>query len=349
LRLPLKSPSVAAWLFVAAFLIFSLVAVGGATRLTQSGLSITEWKPISGIIPPMSDDAWTAEFENYKKIPQYSQINAHMSVDDFKGIYWWEWAHRVLARLLGFVYLLPFVWFLIRKEMPKRIIWRSAVAIGMILFQGAVGWWMVASGLTKRVFVAPEMLMAHLSMALILFMWTIWTGLEAGAGENRSRGAPLPWKIAGFALLGVVFLQCMLGALVAGNHAGLLYNDWPLMNGWFMPYVDWSRGAYITLFHDQGWVQFIHRMNAYLLFLFAIGFAMLMGRKCQDDGLKTLAWGVAGAVTVQAVLGIATLWTVVNFWLALTHQLMAIIVLGLSVLLAWKVARADRVFRRGGF
>lgn len=349
MRLPLKSPTVSSWLFLAALTILLLVIVGGGTRLTQSGLSITDWKPIAGILPPGSDAAWAKEFANYQKIPQFSQINAHMTVDEFKGIYWWEWTHRLLGRLIGLVYLLPFIAFLLLSEIPGRIIWRAAVAVGLVGFQGLVGWWMVASGLTKRVFVAPEMLMSHLGMALLLMVWTLWTALETGEGEPRGRGAPFGWRLAGGILVGLVFLQCLLGALVAGNQAGLVYNEWPLMNGYVGPYVDWSRGVGVTLFHDQGLVQFVHRMNAYVLLFYAIGFAVVMSRKCHDDMLKALSAAVAVAVCLQAVLGIATLISVVNFWFALLHQLMAVSILAMATILLWQIARAERVFSKRGF
>ena len=342
-RLPLRSPTVAAWLFFAAFTILVLLVVGGATRLTTSGLSITEWKPISGVIPPGSDAAWAAEFTNYKKIPQYTQLNPHMTVEQFKTIYWWEWSHRLIARLLGVIYLLPFVFFWLMKEIPGRIFWRACVAIGLVAFQGLVGWLMVASGLTKRV------LMFHLGMAFLLLGWTLWTGLEAGEGAPRHRGAPLNWRLAAGAIAGLVYLQCLLGALVAGNQAGLVYNDWPMMNGSFVPYTDWNEGIGTVLLHDQGVVQFMHRMNAYLLWGLAVFFAFMVSRRAQDDGLKGLAWAVAGTATLQAMLGIATLYTVVNFWLALAHQLTAGLLLALSLILAWNVFRAERAFRRGGF
>ena len=344
-RLPLRSPLVATWLFVAAFLIVALVFVGGATRLTESGLSITEWKPISGVIPPMNDQAWAAEFENYKKIPQFSQINPHMQVAEFKGIYWWEWAHRLLARLVGVVYLLGFVAFLVMKEIPARLIWRCGALLGLIVVQGAVGWWMVYSGLSGRVEVAPERLMTHLSLALLLLSCTVWTGFEALDGQKRGRGAPDGWKIATGVLLGLVFVQCMLGALVAGNNAGLIYNDWPLMNGHIFPPVDWAKGVGYSFLHDQGLVQFTHRINAYILLIFATAFALVISRKSNADDLKTLAAVVATSVWIQAALGIATLVTVVSIGFALSHQLVAVILLILAVSLTWKVFRADRSFR----
>ncbi len=344
-RLPLKSPLVAAWLFVAAFLVLALVCVGGATRLTESGLSITEWKPIAGVIPPASDQAWNAEFNNYKKIPQFSQVNPHMELAEFKGIYWWEWTHRLLARLLGAVYLLGFIALLVMREIPGRLIWRCGALIGLIALQGAVGWWMVSSGLAGRVEVAPERLMTHLSLALFLMCATIWTGLEALEGEKRGRGASDGWRWATGFLLTLVFVQCMLGALVAGNRAGLVYNDWPLMNGHLFPPVEWARGIGYSFLHDQGLVQFMHRMNAYLLLIVATAYALVAARKANDDNLKTLAAVLATGVWIQAALGITTLITVVALGFALAHQFVAVCLLAMAVALTWMVARADRVFR----
>jgi cytochrome c oxidase assembly protein subunit 15 len=344
-RLPLKSPLVAAWLFVAAFLVMALVCVGGATRLTESGLSITEWKPIAGVIPPLSEQAWTAEFDNYKKIPQFSQVNPHMELSQFKGIYWWEWAHRLLSRGLGAVYLLGFIALLIMREIPGRLIWRCGGLIVLIGVQGAVGWWMVSSGLAGRVEVAPERLMIHLSLALFLMCVTIWTGLEALEGQKRGRGATDGWRWATGFLLFLVFAQCMLGALVAGNRAGYVYNDWPLMNGHLFPPVEWAKGIGYSFLHDQGLVQFMHRMNAYLLTVVATAYALVAARKANDDNLKTLAATLAASVWVQAALGVVTLVTVVQLGFALTHQFVAVCLLAMTVWLTWMVARADRVFR----
>lgn len=347
-RLPLKSPTVATWLYIAAFVLVVTLIVGGATRLTQSGLSITSWKPIAGVIPPQDLLGWQAEFENYKKIPQFKEINPHMTLGQFKAIYWWEWGHRILARLLGLIYLGGLLFLLWAKEIPKRIIWRCGTLVVLVLMQGAVGWLMVASGLHGRLFVAPEMLMLHLFVALSLLTFTLWTGMEAADGAPRGRGAPGGWRVAAGIMLGLVVLQCLLGALVAGNQAGLVYNTWPDMNGQFLPPVDWSNGA-LAFFRDQTLVQFIHRMNAYVVFLFAWGLAVRVVHKCHDDGLKVHAVVLAGLVTVQAALGIMTLISAVDFHMALAHQFMAIMVVLVAVTLLWRVARADRAFRKTGF
>ncbi len=348
-RLPLKSPTVAAWLYVAAFVLVVTLVVGGATRLTQSGLSITSWKPISGIIPPQDTLAWHAEFETYKKIPQFKEINPHMTLAQFQGIYWWERGHRILARLLGLIYLGGFLFLLWAKEIPKRIVWRCGVLAVLVLLQGAVGWLMVASGLHGRLFVAPEMLMLHLFVALSLLLFTVWTGMEAADGAPRGRGAPGGWRTGAGISLGLIVLQCLLGALVAGNQAGLVYNTWPDMNEQFLPAIDWSQGIGAAFVHDQALVQFMHRMNAYLIFLYTWGFAVFLGPKCQDQGLKVHAVALAALVTVQAALGIMTLKSVVNFHLALGHQFTAIMTVLVAVTFVWRVARADRAFRRSGF
>lgn len=182
-----QNRAVAIWLFACAVLVFAMVVVGGVTRLTGSGLSITEWKPIMGALPPMNAADWNAAFEKYRTIPQYAQVNAGMSLAEFQGIFWWEWAHRLLGRLIGAAFALPFAVFLILRQMPRRLVVRCAVLLALGGLQGLIGWWMVSSGLSERVDVAPERLAVHLGLALLIFMGLIWTGLEAWNGESHSR------------------------------------------------------------------------------------------------------------------------------------------------------------------
>ncbi|MDC7681876.1 COX15/CtaA family protein [Asticcacaulis sp. BYS171W] len=349
MRLPLKSPTVALWLYLIAALVVAIVLVGGATRLTNSGLSITEWKPIHGVIPPLDDAQWSEEFAKYQQIPQYKQVNAHMTVDQFKGIFWWEWAHRMLARLVGVAVLIPFAVFLFLQAIPARLIWRCAAILGLIALQAAVGWWMVYSGLSARVDVAPERLMTHLSMALLVLIACIWTGNEALEGQSRGYGAPGAWRAGALALIVVTFVQAMLGALVAGNDAGLVYGDWPLMGGRIFPYVDYSKGILHALLHDQGMVQVLHRLNAYWLLIGATAYVLWLWRRCLDDGLRLIAGAFGVLIWVQAALGVATLWTNVNMVFGLLHQLGAVLLLILATLMNWKIARADRDFRRRNF
>ena len=329
---------VAVWLFAVAFLVLAMVVVGGATRLTGSGLSITEWKPISGVLPPLSQAAWLAEFHNYQRIPQYRYINQGMTLEAFKSIFWWEWAHRLLGRLLGVVFALPFVVFLALRRLPHRLTWRCVVLFALGGLQGLVGWWMVKSGLEARVTVAPERLATHLGLALILYMALIWTAWEALAGEGRA-SLPSRWRPIAACLLVLVYVQCLLGALVAGNQAGLVYNDWPLMAGRFLPQAYWSAGLR-SLLHSQAAVQFNHRMVAYLLFAAAVAAGVAAARS-RRLGARTrwLFAALAGLVTLQALLGVATLMARAPLGLSAAHQAAAAIVLALATTLAWQVRR----------
>ncbi|MDO8409140.1 MAG: COX15/CtaA family protein [Phenylobacterium sp.] len=334
-----RSTPVALWLSIVAALVLAMVVVGGATRLTDSGLSITEWKPVTGALPPMSDAHWNAEFAKYQEIPQYQLVNRGMTLAEFKTIYWWEWAHRFLGRLVGLVYALPFVYFLVRREIPKRLILRCVGLLALGGLQGAIGWWMVASGLADRVSVAPERLMVHLGLAFILFAALIWTALDAWRGEAR-QPLPSPWSALALGLMGLIFLQILLGALVAGNDAGLVYNDWPLMNGTLFPRDYAGDGLWGTLAHSQGAVQLHHRLGGYALTLAVIWMAISARRtNYVPPPAKRLMMATTHATLLQAVLGIATLILAVPLWLGMLHQLMAAVVLGLATAFAWRIRR----------
>lgn len=334
-----RSRPVAIWLFFVAALVFAMVVVGGATRLTDSGLSITEWKPILGALPPMSDEAWRHSFELYKQIPQYQLVNPNMTLDEFKGIFWWEWAHRFLGRVVGAAFAIPFIVFLIRRDIPRRLVLRCAVMLGLGGLQGLVGWWMVSSGLSERVSVAPERLMTHLGLALLLFVVLIWTALDAWNGAPRVEERS-PWRAWAVAFLGAVYLQSLLGALVAGNDAGLIYNDWPLMNGRFFPADYAGAGFWGTLAHSQAAVQFNHRLFAYALFVGAIAMAVLAwrDRALVIDG-KRAALAVAITVALQAALGVWTLMAAVPISLGVLHQAGAAVLLAVTTMFAWRVRR----------
>jgi cytochrome c oxidase assembly protein subunit 15 len=336
-----RSRPVAYWLALVTALVFVMVVVGGATRLTGSGLSITEWKPVSGVLPPLGPAEWAKDFALYRATPQYRQVNAGMTLAEFRSIFWWEWAHRLLGRLVGVAFAVPFIVLLAMRRIPARMIWRCAILLGLGGLQGLVGWWMVQSGLENRVSVAPERLATHLGLALILYCALIWTAMEAWSGQGRLRAARTgAWPAVALAFLGLVFFQCLLGALVAGNQAGLIDNDWPLMNGDFIP-ADYARaGLWATLAHGQSAVQFNHRMVAYAVVVAAIGLAsaglnsrLLMG---QSRGLALAVGVVAG---MQALLGILTLMTHVPLPLALAHQAGAAILLAVATAMAWRVRR----------
>jgi cytochrome c oxidase assembly protein subunit 15 len=336
-----RSQTVALWLFAVIAVVFCMIVVGGTTRLTGSGLSITEWKPVSGVLPPLSEADWRRGFALYRATPQYRQVNAGMTLAEFKSIFWWEWFHRLLGRLAGLVFALPFFVLLALRQIPARLIWRCAILLALGALQGLVGWWMVQSGLENRVSVAPERLAVHLGLALILFCALIWTAMEAWSGQARSRVANTgAWALAATVFFCAVFFQCLLGALVAGNQAGLIDNDWPLMNGYLFPPDYVKDGLWTTLAHSQAAAQFNHRMMAYAVVIGAVGIAgaglnsrLLMGQS------RGLALAVGLVAVFQALLGVATLMTRVPLPLALGHQAGAAILLALATALAWRVRR----------
>ena len=253
------------WLLAVAALVLAMVVVGGATRLTESGLSITEWQPVAGALPPLSDAQWELQFEKYKAIPQYQALNSGMSLDAFKTIFWWEWTHRLLGRLIGAAFLLPFLWFLARGRVEARLRPRLWMLFGLGALQGAVGWWMVASGLAERVEVSQYRLAFHLTLAGLIYVALLWT---AQGLAPRSPPVPSRLRVSAKLLLGLVLAQIYLGALVAGLRAGLIYNTWPLIDGHLVP------AASQLLFNEPWWrnffenpltVQFDHRLVAYAL------------------------------------------------------------------------------------
>lgn len=334
-----RSRPVAIWLFVVAALVLAMVVVGGATRLTDSGLSITQWKPVTGALPPMSAQDWADEFALYKQIPQYQQVNKGMTLEAFKAIYWWEWSHRLLGRLVGAAFALPFAYFLIRRQLPRRLIVRCAGLFVLGGLQGAVGWWMVASGLVDRVSVAPERLAIHLGLAFALLGALVWTALDAWSGAPRQT-VPSPWMRGAWALIGLIFFQILLGALVAGNDAGFVYNDWPYMNGALFPQDYANGGLWATVAHSQAAVQFNHRIVAYLLTAVGLVMAWVASRsRYLPAEAKLLALVTGGAIVLQALLGVITLVAGVPVWLGMAHQITAAAVLSLAVAFAWRVRR----------
>jgi cytochrome c oxidase assembly protein subunit 15 len=334
-----SSGAIRAWLFAVAALIATMVLVGGATRLTESGLSIVEWKPVTGALPPLSQSEWEQAFQAYKLIPQYRQLNAGMSLSDFKTIFWWEWSHRLLGRVIGAVYLLPFLYFLWRGGMAGELKRRLWLIFGLGALQGAVGWWMVASGLSERVEVSQYRLATHLVLALLIFAAIVWTLRRLGDRPPLQVFSRM--KITSVILVLLTFVQLYLGALVAGLRAGLVYNTWPMIDGGLIPSgarlwfeAPWWR----NLFENTLTVQFEHRMTAYALFLLAALHAIdLLRAKAIRAAINGALWLLA-AVTLQAVLGILTLLNQVPILLALSHQAVAIGVLTLAVLQAERLA-----------
>jgi cytochrome c oxidase assembly protein subunit 15 len=324
--------AVRAWLLAIAGLVLLMVMVGGATRLTESGLSIVEWQLVTGTVPPLSEAQWQAEFDKYKVIPQYRELNRGMSLAEFKTIYWWEWAHRFLGRLIGAVFLLPFVFFLWRGWIEpglRRRLW-AIFALGAM--QGAVGWWMVSSGLVQRTSVSPYRLAFHLTLACAIYAALVWTAQRL-SGRTLLH-APPRLRGAALALLVLVFIQVYVGALVAGLDAGLLYNTWPLIDGALVPDTArllFEEPLWRNLFENALTVQFVHRMVAYFLFALALWHAADVARTLRGGALLTGALALASAVTLQATIGILTLLHQAPLALALLHQTTAMVVLTAAV------------------
>ncbi len=310
------------WLYILAFTILVMVAVGGITRLTDSGLSITSWKPIAGMLPPLSQADWMAEFEAYQQIPEFELQNNWMDIEAFKSIFWWEWGHRFLGRIIGFMFAVPFVVFLVQR----RLNWRLAPSLALLFvlggFQGFLGWWMVSSGLTERVDVSQYRLAAHLGAASLLLAAIIWVARRLRPGRTGDLGAG---NVAALLVLAfLVFLQIILGAFVAGLDAGYGFNTWPLMEGrWIPEGLATLEPIWRNLFENLLTVQFTHRMMAYFILLYVlvwVGVSWLQeGFSGLDSWLKIISLLVVG----QVVLGILTLVYVVPIPLAIGHQALA--------------------------
>jgi cytochrome c oxidase assembly protein subunit 15 len=325
------------WLGFVALLTVAMILVGGATRLTDSGLSITEWQLIVGVIPPLSDADWQEAFEAYKKIPEYTQINPGMNLDAFKAIYWWEWAHRFLGRFIGVVFLVPFVCFWLAGYIPRRLMPRFIGLFVLGGLQGALGWYMVKSGLVDRTDVSQYRLAAHFGTAVLIFGYTVW--LTLGLGEGGRTRAGKPAIVAGLVLL-LVFVQLLAGALVAGIDGGLGFNTWPLMNGAFIPKgLGEASPWYLNLFENPLTVQFDHRMLGYAVVLATILQAAWLAMR----GDRTLAGSaviLAVMSVLQATLGVWTLLLAVPIELGLAHQAGAIIVFAAALYHLWCATHA---------
>jgi cytochrome c oxidase assembly protein subunit 15 len=326
------------WLLAVAALLFAIIAVGGATRLTESGLSIVEWRPVTGVLPPLSLADWQAEFEKYQAIPQYQALNAGMTLDDFKVIYRWEWTHRMIGRLLAATFLLPLLWFLWKGWIGaalQRWLW---LIFGLGAFEGAVGWWMVSSGLAERTEVSQYRLAFHLTLACLIYSATLWTAQRL-AGDAPV-AAPRRARVGAAVLLALVLAQIYLGALVAGLRAGHIYNTWPLIEGRLVP--DASQLFFLApvwrnVFENPMTVQFDHRVLAYVVWLGAIAHAIDMVRTERGGAALRGSLALAAAVTLQAALGIFTLLEGAPLAIALIHQTMAIVVLTVAVVHAQRM------------
>ncbi|WP_231624947.1 COX15/CtaA family protein [Novosphingobium sp. AAP93] len=317
--------ALARWLLVVALMIIAIVVVGGITRLTESGVSITEWKPVSGALPPLTEADWQAEFAKYQQTPQYVLVNgpAGMTLATYKFIFFWEWVHRLLARAIGMAFALPLVWFWLRGQIPAGYKPRLLALLALGALQGAIGWWMVKSGIVNDIKVSHFRLAAHLLVALTTLAGVVWTMLDLHA---LARGEPRA-KLTGFAALalGMLLIQLFYGALLAGMRAGTVagggwfnWDVWPLMQGSFFPAgIEWSLGATHAFFSDPYLVHFIHRWWAWAV----VAVLVVMGRKLRRAGARPVSVAIHSAFGTQIVLGIATVMSGVTIWIAVLHQL----------------------------
>lgn len=334
------------WLLAVAVMIVLMVVLGGLTRLTESGLSITNWRPVTGWLPPLSHAEWQAEFARYKQIPEYKLINNGMDLAGFKGIFWLEYLHRLWGRLIGLAFAIPFVTFLVRRWVDRPLAKRLAVMLALGALQGGIGWWMVSSGLVDRTDVSQYRLAVHLLMALAILSYILWTAVGVLAPPGSARGAD-DRRLGGWALVlaGLVFVTIGAGAFVAGTNAGMSYNTFPLMEGHLVPpgYF-FKQPWWINFFENIATIQFDHRLLATATVLAALAFAVVAWRRGVTGRARTAAALVGGIAATQYALGIATLLSVVWLPVASVHQLGAVLLL-CSVIWCARELRPDRAVR----
>ena len=323
-------PAVVAWLFVNAAMVAAMIVIGGITRLTESGLSMVEWRPLIGWVPPLSEADWTRVFELYKLTPQFQQVNGWMDLEAFKTIFFWEYVHRVWGRLIGIVFALPLAVFLVAGRIERNRLPRLLFLLALGGLQGAIGWWMVTSGLADQAMVSPYRLATHLSMAFLILGLLIWTALEIRAADHPTPGtSDRAVRIGAGHLLALIALTIVAGAFVAGNDAGLDYNTFPLMDGRFVPDGYWDLGV-AGLIENVATVQFNHRWIAMTTAALTLGFA-IWARPRIPDGAKLPVTLLGAMVVLQAGIGIVTLLAVVPVWLGALHQGGAVVLFSLAV------------------
>ncbi|MEK9670892.1 MAG: COX15/CtaA family protein [Rhodospirillaceae bacterium] len=316
---------VAVWLFVIAVMIFAMVVLGGVTRLTESGLSMVDWRPVTGWLPPMGEAAWQKVFDAYRTSPEYKRVNAGMSLDDFKGIFWLEYLHRLFGRVIGLAFFFPFVFFLSTGRLRGGLRWKCGAMFVLGGLQGGLGWYMVKSGLVDQPDVSQYRLAAHLGLALVIYLYVLWTAFGIVQHRSGHGGGPAGTRAA--AVLALVFLTVISGAFVAGLNAGLIYDTFPLMGGQLVPPEAFGLEQFHqNLFEDRATVQFDHRVLAMTTVAAVLAFWLGI-RRSGNPGLRRAGGVALAAVAVQAGLGISTLVNGVPLVLAALHQAGAVVLL----------------------
>ena len=338
-KAPAPDKGVGIWLLGIAVLIALIVIVGGLTRLTESGLSITEWRPVTGMLPPLSDAAWEAEFAKYRGTTQYALLNEGMGLAGFKTIYWWEWGHRFLGRVIGFVFLFPFVYFLAKKRITGKLAARLAVIFALGAAQGALGWWMVQSGLADRVSVSQHRLAAHLGLAFLLFGYVFWTALEVFAAPRTRRVSLARFRPFACLLSALVFFQILLGAIVAGLDAGLAFPTWPTFGGnWVPPGLYSLAPWWANHFDNPAMTHFQHRNIGYVIAVLAIWLFVALLRAAPEKPVRIAAIHLAVFTLAQVLLGIITVITLVALPIAALHQFFALALFGAGLWLVYTLS-----------
>ena len=338
---PLPAPrpmSLSNWLFAVAALVLLMIVVGGITRLTESGLSITRWEPVSGAIPPLGEEAWQAEFDLYRQSPQYQQVNTGMTLSEFKNIYFWEYVHRLLGRLIGLAFALPLLWFAAKRAIPRGYGWKLVALLALGGLQGAIGWWMVASGLVDRPEVSHLRLAVHLLTAFTIFGALVWVAMDLRrlAADGDARPARMP--TLAIWVLSLLALQMLFGAYVAGLEAGYAYSSWPRMGDeWFPSDAPMLEPLLRNFVDNPIMVQFVHRWFA---FVFAAA-TLLLASRALARGLRLEGAALILAVVVQILLGIFTLLTGVDIHVATAHQGMAALLLAAVLVAAHRLGQAQ--------
>ena len=319
--------ALARWLWAVALLVIAVVAVGGITRLTESGLSITEWRPVSGVLPPLNEADWIREFEKYKQIPEYREVNLGMTLAGFKAIFFWEWLHRILGRVVGMALVLPLIWYAWRRAIPVGYGWRLLALAALVGLQGAIGWWMVASGLEYRTDVSHFRLATHLLTALFLLAGLVWTARDLGALAHDPSARPARLTRTAVGVIAILFVQLLLGAWVAGLNAGYVASTWPLMNDHLVPEgIDWAGGAWAALTNDPFLIHFLHRWWSWV----AACALLLLARTLSRRGARGEAGLLVAVVAAQMLLGIWTVVSGVSMWVAVMHQVVGAILVAVA-------------------